>query len=105
MTHELDNYDGHRLARVEYKRAQEGVPVGGQEKHFRAVLESVGNGWELLLVLVIDEGQTAAGQEARYRWRVSTKPRMTWGEQDYLKDSLDNLGRRIADWLWPHAAH
>ncbi len=98
MCHELDNYARKRLFRIEYKRPGEKVPTG-QAKHFRALLESVRPDWALLFVLVLDEGQCDMKQIVRFGWRSSTAPNTVKFEV-VAEDTINNLGARIAAWLW-----
>ena len=102
QTHELDNFFKQRKARIEYKHPDEQI-TRGQEFHFLAELESVQPSWWALLVLVIDEGQTSPDDVVRFKWRDSRR-RPRWGEDEFVTESLDELGARIAGWLWEAAA-
>lgn len=95
--HVLDNYWRQRKVRIEYKRHDEPVD-GGQEYHIRAELESARDEWDAVYLLVVDTGQTSADQRVMYCWRWNKKSTRTWG--DWRNSSIDELGKRIAEWLW-----
>jgi hypothetical protein len=99
-THELDNYHAKRKARIEYKRPGEPVPAG-QEYHVRAELESTREDWKNVLVIIRDDGQLDGGDEIEFSWRVSGSSFVTWDDLRWHKDTVENLGRRIAKFLWP----
>ncbi len=96
---EIDCLAEQRFARLEYKRPGESVPVG-QAKHLRALHEMVSKGWEVLLLVVVDEGQSDGGQQVRFSWcssRGQWQPPSEWMEH---RTTLDALARSVVGWVW-----
>jgi hypothetical protein len=101
--HEVDSLARRRWARVEYKRPHEPVPVG-QGAHLRALHDMAANGWEVLLLLVWDEGQRDGGAQVRFAWcssRAQWHAPADWPEH---RTTLEALGRSVAAWVWCGAA-
>lgn len=97
---EVDFLARRRWARVEFKHAREPMRHG-QITHLAALHQGMSaSGWDVLLLVVYDEGQQEAGAQVRFRWTSSqsawTAPE-TWPEH---LTTLDALGRSIADWMW-----
>ena len=95
----MDCLANRRFARVEIKPPGEPVPAG-QGAHLRALHGMASNFWEVLLLLVWDEGQSEGGHQVRFAWcssRGDWVPPKDWTEH---RTTLDALGRGVASWLW-----
>lgn len=96
---ELDFLARRRWARLEIKRPGENVPVG-QATHLRALHGMASNGWDVLLLLVWDEGQSEDGEQVRFSWcwsRREWEAPQAWREH---RTTLEALGMSIASWVW-----
>jgi len=102
MAIELDNYDGKRVMRLEYKRPGQGL-ADGQLKHALAELECVKSDWCKVFILVIDNGQTKAADMVQWGARAShiVVP-SHWRAPDMNQyTTVAYLGDWIVRWLWP----
>lgn len=96
---EVDCLARRRWSRLETKHPGESM-LAGQVGHLYAMHQMSASGWEVLLLVVYDEGQRDAGAQVRFTWHSSkaqwVDPRR-WPEH---RTTLDALGRSVASWVW-----
>jgi len=97
--HEVDCLPRRRWVRLEYKHRGETMRAG-QVTHLRALAEMSGSGWDVLLLVVRDEGQSDAGAQVQFAWHSCRAPWRPPNEWALHRTTLEALGRALAAWVW-----
>jgi hypothetical protein len=101
--HELDNFYGKRLARIEYKRKGETLKPG-QRYHIEAFLSAFSESqWHVLWLVVIDEGQTGLTDTIRFQNYNSWQKRKEYQQAEIEIMNVKQLAQKVCRFIWPPA--